>query len=101
MDEEREQRHPQPPVDPVSDGEPPARQEIAAAEREIGAGEPRPRVPDIAAEGELGQEDDEARHGQTPDLGRDAGGRGTPPRAPPDPRARGREADSPPGGWPG
>ena len=53
MDEEPEQRHAEPAVDPVQGTLPVMRQEAAAAEREIRAGETRARVAHVAAERQL------------------------------------------------
>src|SRR5215510_5313692 len=69
MDEEPQQSDAEPAMHPVYGALPVMRQEASATEREIRAGKPRSRVPHIAAEGKLSEEDPEPDHGEAPELG--------------------------------
>src|SRR5215472_17215797 len=78
VDEEPQQRDAEPAMHPVHGALPVMRQEATATEREVRAGEPRSRMPHIAAESELGEEDPEPDHGEAPELG-GHGGMSVPP----------------------
>src|SRR5215472_33148 len=69
VDEESQESDAEPAMQPVHRTLPVMWQHASAAEREIWAGEPCARMTDVAAEGELSQEDPEADHGEVAKLG--------------------------------
>jgi len=84
VDEDAQEQHSQPAVDPVHGGQPPDRQQIPAAEREVGAREPGSRVPHVAPHRQLHEQHDEPGAGEPAGpvgAGRDRSGRSAQPES--------------------